>query len=285
MEISSDEESFLDKFIMSNRNLELHQFSEAFSKNFYHKEKYFEEDNEFIRPESIYFNLQENKDNIFTEKIEEQFFVISKENNKIENPSTTCPKQNDFKLFNKSSSNYNNFKKYSEKCIFELNSGPRKRVDMHDIKRKKIYTNIYRNIFKNLNKKIIEYLGDKLGLKFCTLSQCIIANVAKTDNKKRMKMTLRELILDESFKESNNKKEKDSTNWENNKKILDYLDSNKDCSEIKNILEMKLKDIYNEYLLSDEFQKSIQELIQDGRYYGYIHDYIEVAKNFVDYYN
>ena len=98
-------------------------------------------------------------------------------------------------------------------------------------------------------------------------------------------MTLRELILDESFKKSNNKKDKDSSNWDNNKKILDYLDSTKDCAEIKNILEMKLKDIYNEYLKSDEFQKSIQELIQDGRYYDYIRNYIEVAKNFVDYYS
>ena len=104
-------------------------------------------------------------------------------------------------------------------------------------------------------------------------------------NKKRMKMTLRELLLDESFKKSNNKKDKDSSNWDNNKKILDYLDSTKDCAEIKNILEMKLKDIYNEYLKSDEFQKSIQELIQDGRYYDYIRNYIEVAKNFVDYYS
>ena len=54
---------------------------------------------------------------------------------------------------------------------------------MPDIKRKKIYTNIYRNIFKNLNKKISESLGEKFGLKFCNLSQCIIANVAKSDNK------------------------------------------------------------------------------------------------------
>jgi hypothetical protein len=109
--------------------------------------------------------------------------------------------------------------------------------------------------------------------------------VAKSENKTRMTMTLRELILDESYKKVSNKKDKDSTSWDNNKKILDYLDTNKDCSEIKNILEMKLKDIYNEYLQSDEFQKSIQELVQDGRYYGYIHDYIEVAKNFVEYYS
>ena len=51
---------------------------------------------------------------------------------------------------------------------------------------------------------------------------------------KKMKMNLRELILDESFKKSNN-----------NKKILDYLDSTKDFAEIKNILEMKLKDVYS----------------------------------------
>ena len=47
-------------------------------------------------------------------------------------------------------------------------------------------------------------------------------------------MNLRELILDESVKKSNN-----------NKKILDYLDSTKDFAEIKNILEMKVKDVYS----------------------------------------
>ena len=269
MDISSEEET--------NKNPESHQFSNAYSEIFCTKENYFEEGNDYIKPESIYFNYN----NIFIEEKEKPHFTINADN--------PIPKQKDFKLFNKWSSNYNTFEKYSKKCIYELNSGPRKRVDMPDIKRKKIYkkiyTNIYRNIFKNLNKKISESLGEKFGLKFCNLSQCIIANVAKSDNKKRMKMTLRELILDESFKKSNNKKDKDSSNWDNNKKILDYLDSTKDCAEIKNILEMKLKDIYNEYLKSDEFQKSIQELIQDGRYYDYIRNYIEVAKNFVDYYS
>ena len=270
MDISSEEES--SKIIISNKNLESHQTSNAYLKIF--KENYLEEDNDYIKPESLYFN---SPNNIFIEENENPHVNINTDN--------PIPKKNDFKLFNKWSSNYNTFEKYSKKCIYELNSGPRKRVDMPDIKRKKIYTNIYRNIFKNLNKKISESLGEKFGLKFCNLSQCIIANVAKSDNKKRMKMTLRELILDESFKKSNNKKDKDSSNWDNNKKILDYLDSTKDCAEIKNILEMKLKDIYNEYLKSDEFQKSIQELIQDGRYYDYIRNYIEVAKNFVDYYS
>ena len=271
MDISSEEEISFDKTTKSNKNLESHQTSNAYLKIF--KENYLEEDNDYIKPETLYFN----SNNIFIEKNEKPHVIINTDN--------PIRKKNDFKLFNKWSSNYNTFEKYSKKCIYELNSGPRKRVDMPDIKRKKIYTNIYRNIFKNLNKKISESLGEKFGLKFCNLSQCIIANVAKSDNKKRMKMTLRELILDESFKKSNNKKDKDSSNWDNNKKILDYLDSTKDCAEIKNILEMKLKDIYNEYLKSDEFQKSIQELIQDGRYYDYIRNYIEVAKNFVDYYS
>ena len=78
MEISSEEENSLnsfDKFIMSNQNLESHQFSKAYSNTFYNKESYFEEDNEYIRPDSIYFNSQE-KDNLFTDKKEEPSFII-----------------------------------------------------------------------------------------------------------------------------------------------------------------------------------------------------------------
>ena len=48
---------------------------------------------------------------------------------------------------------------------------------------------------------------------------------------------------------------------------------------------MKMKDIYKEYLASDEFQKSIEELIAEGKYYEYIHNYIEVAKNVLRFYN
>ena len=45
-----------------------------------------------------------------------------------------------------------------------------------------------------------------------------------------------------------------------------------------------MKDLYNEYLASDEFQKSIEELRDEGNYFEYIKNYISAAKNFNKYY-
>ena len=284
MDISSEEETSLDKFIKVNLNDNQDGFKEAFSKNFINEDNYKNYEKE-IKFESIFLNPQEKRDNLFIEQKEPPQFIISKKDQKLENVPINCTKENEFKLFNKWSNNYNNFEKYSKDCIYELNSGPRKRVDMPDTKRKKINTNLYRNIVKDLNKKLSECLKDDKSFKFSTLSQYIIANVAKSDNKKRMNMSLKDLILDNSFINSNNKKDKDIANWKNNKKIIDYLYSTKDYLEIKQILEMKMKDIFIEYLNSDEFQKSIEELKKDGRYYEYIRGYIKVASNFVDYYS
>ena len=284
MDISSEEETSLDKFIKVNLNDKQDGFKEAFSKNFINEDNYKNYDKE-INIESIFLNPQEKRDNLFIEQKESPQFIISKKDQKLENIPINYTKENEFKLFNKWSDNYNNFEKYSKDCIYELNSGPRKRVDMPDTKRKKINTNLYRNIVKDLNKKLSECLKDDKSLKFSTLSQYIIANVAKSDNKKRMNMSLKDLILDNYFINSNNKKDKDIANWKNNKKIIDYLYSTKDYLEIKQILEMKMKDIFIEYLNSDEFQKSIEELKKDGRYYEYISGYIKVASNFVDYYS
>ena len=284
MDISSEEETSLDKFILVNKNDQSHQFKEAFFKAFKNEknDKYYDHE---INTESIFLNSQEKKDNLFIEQKETSQLIISQNAQKLENIPSNRTKENEFKLFNKWSNNYNNFEKYSKDCIYELNSGPRKRVDMPDTKRKKINTNLYRNIIKYLNKKLSECLKEGKSFKFSTLSQYIIANVAKLDNKKRMNMSLKDLILDNSFINSNNKKDKDIANWENNKKIIDYLYSTKNYLEIKQILEMKMKDIFNEYLNSDEFQKSIEELKQDGRYYEYIRGYIKVASNFIDYYS
>ena len=284
MDISSEEETSLDKFILINKNDQSHQFKEAFFKAFKNEknDKYYDHE---INTESIFLNSQEKKDNLFIEQKETSQLIISQNAQKLENIPSNNTKENEFKLFNKWSNNYNNFEKYSKDCIYELNSGPRKRVDMPDTKRKKINTNLYRNIIKYLNKKLSECLKEGKSFKFSTLSQYIIANVAKLDNKKRMNMSLKDLILDNSFINSNNKKDKDIANWKNNKKIIDYLYSTKNYLEIKQILEMKMKDIFNEYLNSDEFQKSIEELKQDGRYYEYIRGYIKVASNFIDYYS
>ena len=55
--------------------------------------------------------------------------------------------------------------------------------------------------------------------------------------------------------------------------------------DLENILNMKMKDIYKEYLSSDEFQKSIQKLRKRGYGFEYIQKYYQVAHKVIDYYN
>jgi hypothetical protein len=148
MEISSEEENSSEQFIMSNQNLESHKFLKAYSKIFYNKESYFEEDNEYIKSEFIYFNSKEGKD-IFTEQKEEPIFIISSDNKKIENSSTTCPKQNDFKLFNKCSSNYNNLENIHKNVSMNLIPAQEKELIWLILKGKK-YILIYIETFSKI---------------------------------------------------------------------------------------------------------------------------------------
>ena len=55
-------------------------------------------------------------------------------------------------------------------------------------------------------------------------------------------------------------------------------------TNIDKILNMKMKDIYKEYLDSDEFQQSIEKLRRKRKNYDYIHDYLIIAKNVLKYY-
>ena len=45
-----------------------------------------------------------------------------------------------------------------------------------------------------------------------------------------------------------------------------------------------MKDIYKQYLVSEVFQKSIEELRGEGKYYDFIHDYLTLVKNLLKYY-
>ena len=51
------------------------------------------------------------------------------------------------------------------------------------------------------------------------------------------------------------------------------------------MLKMKLEDIYNEFIRSNEFQELIKKLRDEDKYgYAYIHFVVKKAKNFVAYY-
>ena len=202
----------------------------------------------------------------------------------------------EFQLFNQWSQEYNYSELYGKDLIFKVinkespssdtDKKNHKRKNIPDIMRKRIKSDWCSKILINLNERL-----KPLNLSFCRLSQCEITNVEKEENNKILKMTLKEFILYRPFDiypQKKGKKDKDIANWKKNKELLEFLENNKDICikfNLDNILNTSMKDIYNEYLISDEFQKSIEELKDEGNYYEYIKKYMNTAKNLVDYYS
>ena len=160
----------------------------------------------------------------------------------------------------------------------------RKRKDMEDNKRKKIKSNFYS---KYLNKELNNLLKDlKVQKKFSNLSQVFITNVTKKINKRIMNLTLKEHMLDDSFKLNKKMKKIDIKHYENNKKIITYLENKYDKNiEIINFLNMKMRDIFIKYFQSDAYKESIQKLINEEYSFEYIDNYREVANDFVSFFS
>lgn len=275
MDISSDSYPYNEYSINNFNSEKQNQFNQQFSKafNIVFQENKIEDDN--LLPEKSDQKMDEDHTNIFIPIPAKPTEIISEENyySKTEN-----------QLFNKPTEEYNNLDKYSKESLFEVISGQRKRVDMPDIMRKRIKSDYYRNILKYLNALLINKNKENSNLKFGFLPQCLISNVTKDYNKKVMEMTLKEMILDKSFELFSKKKEKDEKIWQKNKKIIDYIENNLD-KNINLILNTNMKDLYKEYLNSDEFANSIKELKEEGKYFDYIKNYIQVANHYVEYYS
>ena len=91
---------------------------------------------------------------------------------------------------------------------------------------------------------------------------------------------------------------RENTSIKKNKSILDYtlgkyLDehcfdkNNEKFNEFKlnnGLFSRKMKDLYNEYLDSRQFEESIKKLVEKGESFDYISQYINVAKKVIDYY-
>ena len=240
-----------------------------------------------LKEKKIYL-IQANK---LKKSEEKEDIIISNDNYGIKDKI-----KGEFQLFNQLSQEYNYNQLYSEDLIFKVinKEPPSSDADKKNHKRKKMADKMRKRIKSDWCSKILNNLNERLkplNLSFCRLSQCEITNVAKEENNKILKMTLKEFILYRPFdiyKQKEGKKEKVIENWKKNKELLEFLENNKDICikfNLDNILNTSMKDIYNEYLISDEFQKSIEELKDEGNYYEYIKKYMNTAKNLVDYYS
>ena len=92
-------------------------------------------------------------------------------------------------------------------------------------------------------------------------------------------MTFREILLENSFEEFGHiiKTNLESKICENKKKVLEILE-NKNDANFDIILNLKIKDIFNEYLISDEFKKIIAHL-EERENAEYIIKYIKIAND------
>ena len=147
----------------------------------------------------------------------------------------------------------------------------------------------------NLKKKI-------RGNQFKKIPQCEAINVAIQENFKILNFTFKELLSYKAYEKISLKKIKDKDKeiereierekakeaCKHNEQVLKVLEV-AGKTNIDKILNMKMKDIYKEYLDSDEFQQdefqqSIEKLRRKGKNYDYIHDYLIIAKNVLKYY-
>lgn len=271
-------------------------FSRVFNRVFNRESQLMEEDDLIAeRNNNIYFIRNNNR--YYQNEDEITASISIEEHNKT---------KDGFLLFKPWSKNYSYNKLYSKDIKFQTNYRQKEYEEEDITKKKKLgeesrkydADNIRKVIKADFSSAIIDNLNEKIqvvnnGLKFSYFAQCEVVNGTKEENEKILNFTLKEMILNRPFdyltQKNEKTKEKNELHWQNNKNILDYLESLKSAKiyqklELEFILNMKMKDLYEEYLRSDEFQKSIEKLRNQGNYYDYIHKYFEVAKNVIHYY-
>ena len=130
--------------------------------------------------------------------------------------------------------------------------------------------------------KIIKELGSKLY--FDKFPRNFILNAVKKKNKKNIwKMKLIEIFVDEELYTK-----EDKVHFTRNKEVIKRLKSEKykkilEDSEFNIILNMKISDVYNEYLNSDEYEIKIKSFIKYGNVY--FDKFQQIARNLIKNFN
>lgn len=204
------------------------------------------------------------------EEIKNEITKVKKEENKkfkISNTKTKRPK-----------------KKIKEK---------KKRKEKPDDVRKKIKARFLKST-KNRINQMLKSANSKLYFDF--LPQCFVCNISKVKNKPIINMKFKELLSQRFFeeeekndKESKKKIKRDKKKYDTNIKVLRYLEKNDNICKKSNfniIGNMTFKDIFNEYLKSEEFEKEIEKLkIENNNNEIYVKNYIINAFNFINYFS
>jgi hypothetical protein len=158
-----------------------------------------------------------------------------------------------------------------------------KRKYYSDLIRKKIKARFYKYLKGSINEKLklagsIKFFG--------FIPQSFISNISKEYNISFLNLTFEDFLSQNLCIGKENKK---STldKYHHNLSVLEYLKNNKEISRksnFNNIKNMKLYEIYDEYLNSKEFKMDISKLKQQKETDKYIKKYIIRAINLIDYF-
>ena len=162
--------------------------------------------------------------------------------------------------------------------------------------RKKIKSRFFKAV-KNRINQILK--NSKSKYFFDLLPQCFIINITKKKNQPIMKMPFKNLLtydfISEELREGNHntvfnryKRIVDIKKYQNNLEVMEYLKNNQEIvkrSKFDIISNMTVTQMFNEYLKSDEFEKEVNKLEEEGDDINYIKDYISKAFGYVNYFH
>ena len=184
-------------------------------------------------------------------------------------------KEEDYIIF-RPAKEMKNCQKYKN-LPFKILKDVKPRKEEPDDIRKKIKSRFFKTLKEYINKILNILHIDK---KFEFLPQIFIRTISKSQNKEMLDKTLEQIII--SFKKYNS--EKDKKNCE----LLKYLKENINNIKIKKLYDVfstRIEKLFTEYLNSEEFEKSVSRLKDEGNYSQYIENYISLANNFVEYFS
>ena len=236
------------------------------------KEKIYEENLDNMNNEP---NNDEIKDNFFIEikkneevqikaEIKKEMFKI----NKIEAYTVFIPAKN-----------MEYYKKYKN-LNFNTWKDEKSRKEAADNIRKKIKSRFFKSL-KNCINQEIEKKGINKKMEY--LPQNFISNISKEEIKLMLDKTLKEIINIYCIERNDEKSEK-------NLNLLKYLEVQKEknndkINKIYKIFQTKIKNLFNEYIHSEEFEQSLVKLKEEGNYFDYIKSYINEANNFINFFS
>ena len=171
-------------------------------------------------------------------------------------------------------------RKKREECLQPLKKGRSSKKLRRRYLRFNIRVKIKRAFLNILIIKLNKIIKQIEGKSLLIFGQKFSSNVNKSTNEKILNMTLYEIFENIDLYEDTN-----LINYYYNKEIVDNL-RKKENIKLNKIFNMKYRDIFEEYINSDEFKiEEINRLKKKKMQDDYIKKYIMIAYNFIEFYS